>query len=286
MKFWMNGYKQHRLLFPFIWLLVIIELPATVLAEACFKPDVLFLCSWRAEPSSRCALAFLKLPLVLAGLECVHSCNASLKFTSVCWLFVFWTGGPDSALISTALFMLRHKIWSLDSLWHAAKRQKRKEKRGRGDCRGDRRVGGRWQQWQFVIVMMKTRPSLSLLHIPSLPPSPFSPRAPLSFRSRSVAKNKEVTPLSRTVPYNNSALLLNTHSSFIHIPSSTRHACSLLLPYLAMRCLPAPSRTRRLPIDPICLIVNEQARTRQSLDVSLVYTELQCLYSCACGRFY
>lgn len=109
--------------------------------------------------------------------------------------------------------------------------------------------------------MMKTRPPLSLLHIPSLPPSPFSPRVPLSFRSHSVAKNNEVTPLSRTVPYKNSPLLPNTHSSFIHISSSTRHACSLLLPYLGMRCLPAPSctRTRSLLIDPIRLVVNEQA---------------------------
>lgn len=52
----MNGLKQHQLAFLITWLLVIVcrLFMAIVLAEAYFKPDVLFTCSWPgAEPSSR-----------------------------------------------------------------------------------------------------------------------------------------------------------------------------------------------------------------------------------------
>lgn len=161
--------------------------------------------------------------------------------------------------------MLRHKIWSLDSLWHAAKRQERKEKKGRGRLqRGEKGVGGRWQQWQFVIVMMKTRPPLSLLHIPSLPPSPFSPRVPLSFRSHSVAKNNEVTPLSRTVPYKNSPLLFSQILTLLlstsHLPRDMPVPCCSHIWACAVSWRPR-AHTRRLLIDPICLIVNEQANS-------------------------
>lgn len=141
--------------------------------------------------------------------------------------------------------------------------EKGKERLGRLQ-RGEKGVRGRWQQWQFVIVMMKTRPPLSLLHIPSLPPSPFSPRVPLSFRSHSVAKNNEVTPLSRTVPYKNSALLFSQILTLLlstsHLPRDMPVPCCSHIWACAVSWRPR-AHTRRLLIDPICLIVNEQANS-------------------------
>lgn len=147
---------------------------------------------------------------------------------------------------------------------------KRQEAGGKGKERprrmekGGKWVQGRWQQWQFVIVMKKTRPPLSLLHIPSLSPSPFPPRASLSSCSYSVAKNNEVTPLSRTVPYKTSPLpfsqILTLTLSTSHLPRdgpdprrSHIWACAV------SRCPRA--HTRRLLSHPICVIVNDQANS-------------------------
>lgn len=54
---------------------------------------------------------------------------------------------------------------------------------------------------------------------------PFSPRIPLSFCSDSVAKNNEVTPLSRTVPYKNSP----PEYSLFFYPHPIFHATCLFL---------------------------------------------------------
>lgn len=117
-------------------------------------------------------------------------------------------------------------------------RKKGRKEQMKEESRGESKR--RWQQWQLVIVLMKTRPPLSLLHILSLPLSlffypPFSHFVSLPL---SEAENNEVTPLSRTVPYKNplcpSSLSLipsRSHTFSVHILSSTRQACSSPRPY-------------------------------------------------------
>lgn len=168
----------------------------------------------------------------------------------------------------------------------------------RGRAKGG---GGRWQQWQLVIVLMKARPPLSLLHILSCSlsvsfHSPFSLTLYLSLPlsiSLSVAKNNEVTPLSRTVPYKNSLLsLIPSHAhSFLstsRLPRDRPAPCRTLIRACTVSLTPL-AHTKRFLSDPLCLNVNEKANSTALISL-IVYTACalcyMCIYTSAYVRMY
>lgn len=114
-------------------------------------------------------------------------------------------------------------------------RKERMEEESRG------RAKKRWREVTAVAVSNCVDENQTSFISPShsLPPSlPLHSLSlcisPTHSLSLSEAKNNEVTPLSRTVPYKNSLLFLipsRTHSFSVHIPSSTRQACSSPHPY-------------------------------------------------------
>lgn len=210
---------------------------------------------------------------------------------------MFWTRMPAKSLHSGFEVLTVHSsarcclCYTTRSrlIWHATKRERRKgrmEEVSRGRAKGG---GGRWQQWQLVIVLMKTRTPLSLLHILSLPlvPTLHSLFVYLSLPLSLSPRPKIMRSLPSQGPFHIKTLSsLPVSRTLTLCPHPVFHATGLLLatPILghALSLQPPLPHTKRFPSDPIYLIVNEKGKLN-SFDLSrCVHCTLPCVYIYLC----